>query len=89
MKPVFKCEYCNFMGTEEEVAAHEDKCYDNYDRKSCMTCKYRKYKNMNQFGCDVGKEIPEGQMFEFCDKYERKEKSNNPMSDLFGGLFGL
>ena len=34
MKPVFKCEYCTFMGTEEEVKAHEDTCFENYDKKS-------------------------------------------------------
>ena len=37
MKPVFKCDYCQFMGTEEEVSEHEPKCFDNYDRRSCYT----------------------------------------------------
>ena len=32
MKPVFKCEYCNFIGTEEEVIKHEDDCSSNYNR---------------------------------------------------------
>ena len=27
MKPVFKCEYCQFMGTEEEVSEHELNCF--------------------------------------------------------------
>ena len=31
MQPVFKCEYCRFMGTEEEVKKHEAECVDNYD----------------------------------------------------------
>ena len=88
MKPVFKCDYCDFMGTEEEVKEHEEKCTDNYDRCSCYTCEYRKYKSMIQFECANGIEIPEGQIFEFCDKYKRKPKPDSPWSDLMGGLFG-
>lgn len=43
MKPVFKCKYCTFMGTEEQVRAHEDTCTNNYDKKSCFTCKHKAY----------------------------------------------
>ena len=41
MKPVFKCDYCDKMGTEEEIREHEEKCTENYDKKSCYTCKHR------------------------------------------------
>lgn len=88
MKPVFKCDYCDFMGTEGEVKEHEEKCTDNYNRRSCYTCEYRKYKSMTQYECTNGKELPECQIFEFCDKYKRRPKSDNPWNDLMGGLFG-
>lgn len=89
MKPVFKCEYCDFMGTEEEVLKHEKDCIDNDDRRSCLTCKHRSFQSMNQFKCAVGKEIPEGHEITFCGKYERKEKSKyGNLNDIFGSFFG-
>lgn len=91
MKPVFKCEYCKFMGTEEEVKEHEPICTDNYDRKSCYTCVHKKLEPRNKqwlYKCKLGKEIPEGKIFEFCPQYERKEKPDNPLDGLFGGIFG-
>lgn len=88
MKPVFKCDYCDFMGTEDKVKEHEPTCTENYDRKSCWTCQHKGYKNLNQFSCACGKEIPENKIFEFCPQYERKEKSEYPLVDIFGGLFG-
>lgn len=91
MKPVFKCDYCSRMGTEEEIREHEITCIDNYDRKNCYTCVHGKMKfslDNCSYECKVGKEIPEGKIFEFCGSYERKEKSDNPLTDLFGGLFG-
>jgi hypothetical protein len=88
MKQVFKCDYCNFIGDEEQVKTHEPVCMDNYDRKSCYTCTNRNLKSLTQFGCDCGKEIPEGHIFEFCDKYEQKEKRDYYLSNIFGDLFG-
>lgn len=87
MKPVFKCDYCSKMGTEEEIREHEPKCFDNYDRKSCYTCIHKMYKSGN-YECKAGKEIPEGNFFEFCESYERNKK-HPLMSNLFGDLFGL
>ena len=91
MKPVFKCEYCKFMGTEEEVKNHEPDCIDNYDKKSCLTCKHRKtyYSPTTRYECENGVDIPEGKMFENCGYYERKEKVDykNFLGDLFGGVF--
>jgi len=88
MKPVFKCDYCSFMGDEEQVKAHEPTCMDNYDRKNCYTCAHKQFKNLKGFKCDCGIEIPEGKIYEFCGSYERKEKLQNDLSDIFGGLFG-
>lgn len=93
MKPVFKCNYCSKMGTEEEIKEHEPVCINNYNRRSCYTCVHRKYKDGSRYGdclyeCKVGIEIPEGKIFEFCDKHERKEKTDT-IGDLFGNLFGV
>lgn len=88
MKPVFKCDYCSFMGTEEKVKEHEPTCIDNYDRKSCYTCQHKGIKSMKQYSCACGNEIPENKFFEFCPQYKRKEKPEYPLTNLFGGLFG-
>ena len=86
MKPAFKCDYCSKMGTEEEIREHEPKCFDNYDRRSCYTCKHKTlqgaFKDCN-YECEAGIEIPKGKLLEFCDSYERKEKPTN-LGDIFG-----
>lgn len=90
MQPVFKCDYCKFIGTEEEVREHEPQCIDNYDRRNCYTCVHKRTKPKDGkwvYECEADYEIPEGKIFEFCPKYERKE-NNNILTDLFGGLFG-
>lgn len=95
MKPVFKCDYCTFMGTEEEVKEHEPNCMDNYDRKSCYTCVHKKgFKMENKlikYECDCERDVPAGKLFEFCSKYERKEKPNKYdfVDSLFGGFKGF
>lgn len=88
MKPVFKCEYCNFIGTEEEVAGHEKTCISNYDKHSCTTCKYKGFKSIYQYKCTCGKEIPAGQQYENCDKYEREENCLRSLNDIVNGVFG-
>ena len=76
------------MGTEEEVREHELECLDNYDRRSCFTCVHKELGRVTNsiitYKCKAGKEIPEGKYIEFCPQYERKEKSDNLFSDLFG-----
>jgi hypothetical protein len=79
------------MGTEEEMREHEPVCMDNYDRKSCYTCVHGRINSKDGkylYSCKAGKEIPEGKFFEFCESYERKEKSDNAFADIFGNLFG-
>lgn len=91
MKPVFKCDYCTFMGTKEEVEEHEVKCTDNYYRKSCYTCTHKSIKTKDgqwYFECEEGIEIPAGKIWEFCELYHRKENTPNTLTDIFGGLFG-
>jgi hypothetical protein len=40
MKPLFRCDYCDFTGVEEEVIKHEETCMHNHTRRSCSTCKH-------------------------------------------------
>ena len=40
MKQAYKCEYCHFMGSGEEVSNHEEDCVYNPKNKSCATCVY-------------------------------------------------
>lgn len=91
MKQLYRCEYCDFTGVEDEVLEHEETCYHNHTKKSCPTCKYKETKGLN-FNCTNGKDIPEGQMYVGCDKYEWDEKSHihrisSPFNNLFGGIF--
>ena len=91
MKPVFKCDYCSYMNTEEEVRKHELECTDNYDRKSCYTCEHKNIKSKDGqwiYECKADKDVPEGMFYEFCSSYKRKEKSNNLFDGLFRGVFG-
>ena len=90
MKPVYRCEYCDHMGTEDEVKEHEIKCYWNYDRKSCWTCKNRDRSCMTRFKCLLETEILEGHLIEFCSKYARDDNEVHfkSASDIFRGLFG-
>lgn len=95
MKPVFKCDYCSFMGTKDEVKEHEPNCHENYDMKSCYTCKNRgraifKEDDMNKikYECDAGKDVPSGYIMKNCDLYERKEKGLNWTNDFVDALFG-
>lgn len=89
MKPVFKCDYCDQMGTEEEIRDHELICTDNYTMRSCYTCRHKKIRFADGkmlFKCEAGEEIPEGKFIEFCKKYERREKPEHPLTNFFGDL---
>lgn len=95
MKPVYKCDYCSFMGTEEKVKEHEPNCQENYNNKGCYTCKNRgraifKEDGMNKikYECDVGKDVPSGYIMKNCDLYEQKEKSKSIFGEFANNLFG-
>lgn len=95
MKPVFKCDYCSKMGTEEEIREHEPKCFDNYDRRSCFTCKYKRTVIKDKqwcYECAVdGIDIAPGRFFEFCEAYEREEKKSDPFApfaEFLPNIFG-
>ena len=89
MKPVFKCDYCQFMGTEEEVSKHEPRCFNNYDRRSCYTCEHRGELNvvrgLMNYKCKKCVPIANGTILEFCEYYERAPK---PDYKLFEATYG-
>lgn len=92
MKQLFRCEYCDKIGTKEELIKHENECINNYTKRSCTTCKHAENK-ITKFNCKLGKEIPEGKIFEYCESYEWDEKDHTsrnpvPFNNLFGGIFG-
>ena len=92
MKQIFRCEYCDKMGIEKDILEHEQTCSFNHTIRSCSTCKHAENK-IKKFDCKAGKEIPEGQKFINCDKYEWDEIDHthlNPIAfnNLFGGMFG-
>ena len=86
MKQLYKCEYCNFIGTEEEVKKHEEICELNSINKDCMSCKHKKFVGMN-IECGAGKEIPAGKMYQCCDLHERKEEYVS-LNDILRSPFG-
>lgn len=92
MKPIYRCEYCDKMGTEEDILAHEQICLFNHTIRSCSTCKHEVNK-IKKIDCKAGKEIPEGQQFIHCDKYEwdgidHTHPNPTAFNNLFGGIFG-
>lgn len=94
MKPVFKCEYCNFMGTQEEVSEHEIKCPENYDKRNCLTCIHNGGIKSTEDGltykCKAGNDIPSNHIYEHCYKYERKEKPKSTFNSYNPfGWFGF
>lgn len=90
MKPLYRCDYCEFKGTEEEVLKHEETCIHNTSKKSCLTCKYKKYKNMQTITCTNGVDIPGGQYRQYCPNYEDEEKvePDDDFSNIFKSIFG-
>lgn len=90
MKPVFKCDYCSQMGTEEEIKKHEPECYHNYDLKGCNTCVHKKFKHIDKdivYECKKGRDIPKGQMYKDCELY-KFDNNHNLFSAFSDMLFG-
>lgn len=95
MKQLFRCEYCDKMGTAEQIADHEKECMYNYHRRSCWTCKHAEASLLG-VKCKAEVEVPKDKYIENCSKYEWDEKDHSDtaadakalFSELgFGGLF--
>ena len=92
MKQLFRCDFCDQIGTAEEIEKHEAECIHNYTQRSCLTCKHKQIKSIASYTCALNKEIPAGKYFKQCSQYEWDEKDMSKMSvdnifcNLFGGL---
>ena len=88
MKPLYKCDFCNMIGTEERIYAHEAICTDNPNRKSCQYCEHKKtsFNPKMIYTCDF-KDIPEGQQYINCDKFTLKKMHDFSFDDIFGSFF--
>ncbi len=91
MKPVYRCDYCDQMGTAEEIMAHEEKCYWNYNRKNCWTCRHREMQTLSRWKCMLEVDIPENHIIEHCGKWEWNERDMSKIgaSNIFSPFFGL
>ena len=87
MKPIYRCEYCTFTGTEEEVLKHEEKCIKNYNKKSCLTCKHCETDGIKSVKCKQGTELAEDQYYENCPKHEIGEPEVKGFMAMFGDIF--
>ena len=81
MKQLFRCDYCDRTGIAEEITEHEESCINNYNKKSCWTCKYAESKGF-KFICNADKDIPDGKYIAQCDKYEYNEKNHTTEESL-------
>ena len=90
MKAIFRCEYCDQMGTAEEIEKHEGECIHNRTKRSCLTCKHKVVASMPKCECALNVDIPDGKYFEQCKKYEWDEYDYAARSynSMFGNLFG-
>ena len=70
MKPIYRCEYCDVMGTEEEILKHEEECVKNYNLKGCYTCKHCNTDGLKTVKCKQEIEIPGGKYMKGCHKHE-------------------
>lgn len=76
MKPLYKCDWCDHIGTELEMRDHEATCVYNKNLRHCFTCGL----NSGAFGvvkCDKGVELPKGQYMRYCSLWEEKEQDPN------------
>lgn len=67
MKEVFKCDYCNYIGTKEEIEEHEKVCLNNPDVKCCYNCQCTEHDLCVLY---TGAPIPEKNI---CEYYRRRE----------------
>ena len=87
MKQLFRCEYCDKIGTAEQIAAHEKECMYNHHKRSCWTCKHAEMCLLT-VKCKVDVEIPKDKYIENCTNYEWDEKDHSDINATAKSLFG-
>lgn len=91
MKIVYKCDWCDQTGTEDEILEHEKTCIHNKTLHSCFTCGNCKHKSLLEFCCKAGKQIPKGSYFEQCKTWtdgKLEPMKTDAISDLLNVLLG-
>jgi hypothetical protein len=87
MKQLFRCEYCDETGVEEEILEHEKTCLWNHTKRSCWTCKHAEKLAMN-ITCNGGVDLEKGKYMEGCSKYEWDERDHTKkVPNIFGSIF--
>ena len=88
MKPVYKCDWCKTMGSEEEILEHEKTCMRNINLHSCHTCDNRK--GLTTLEWKVGVNIPENHYIQHCDKWEEGKPLDfsGHMGEILDVFFG-
>jgi hypothetical protein len=83
MKPVYKCDYCSTLRTEDVMRIHEEECAYNPKNKACMSCKYAKLSSGILEMCNAGVKLQLERGFALkamsvfnCGKYENGEPRN-------------
>lgn len=77
MKQVFRCDYCSYIDTEEEVVKHEKTCLGNPEVKCCDNCKYA-FENNLMCSSFLGNKV---EMLE-C-RYKEQETNGQNFTDSF------
>ena len=87
MKPVYRCDYCDVTGTEEEILKHEAECIKNPHNRGCFSCKHCETDGFKNVACKQGREIPDGKYVERCHLYEFGEPEVTGVMSLFSHMF--
>lgn len=87
MISLYRCDYCDFIGSSEEVIQHETTCIKNPARCSCNYCEYAFFPTSKTVKCDLNKEkIDDNHILINCDAFKAKDFSN-PFKTLSDILF--
>lgn len=84
MKKIYRCEFCDFIGTKKEVLKHENNCI--YKIRSCDKCSnarvvYDIKTDIAYYICSKGKSIKKEDGFNtYCDMFVKR---NIPLSTYY------
>lgn len=88
MKPLFRCEYCDKIGTAADIEQHESECIYNKTKRSCFTCKFKIKHGLN-FSCGCGKQIEAGHYYLDCLAYEDDGEDRSTKSPIQANSWGF
>ena len=90
MKALYRCDYCDTIGTENEIFKHEAQCRKNPRRLNCSTCQHHGYVNFKQIKCNLHpeREIKEEHEVINCPGHEVRE-SYTDIEDIIHSMFGV